>query len=68
VAVVMLAVVMVLAVMLTLIVGWRVVGTVLGNRGSGAADGKCEGDGERCGYARYELHLCLLIGRVPVVT
>jgi hypothetical protein len=52
------AVVMVLAVMvmLAVVVTRRVVGAILGDGCSGPPYGEGQGDGERSGYARYELH------------
>jgi phosphate/sulfate permease len=55
--VVVLAMVMMLAVMVT----GRVVGAVLGEGGSGTPYGEGQCDGERRGYARHELHSCLLM-------
>lgn len=55
--------VMVLAVMVTLavVVARRVIGAVLGDGGSGTANGECECNGESSGYARYRFHFCLLM-------
>jgi hypothetical protein len=57
-------VVMALAVMVLLpvVMGGRIVGAMLGDGGSGAPNGECEGNGERRGYARCRLHFCLLMG------
>jgi hypothetical protein len=66
VALVVVPVMVVFAVMVT----WRVVGTVLGHGGSGAANGERQGNGESSGYTRYRLHFCLLLnefGRDPKV-
>jgi hypothetical protein len=61
VVVVVFAVVMMFAVVLTVVVARRVVGAVPGDGGTGTPDGDGERDGERCGYARYEFHSCLLM-------
>jgi hypothetical protein len=54
--VVVFAVVMMLAVVLTVMMAGRVVGAMLGDGGSGAPNDEGQCDGERSGYARYELH------------
>jgi hypothetical protein len=54
--VVVFAVVMMFAVMLTVVMARWVVGAMLGDGGACATYGDGQGDGERCGYARYELH------------
>ena len=58
------AVMVMFAVVLTVMVAGRIVGAVLGDGGSGAANGKRQGNCERSGYTRYRFHLCLLGGRV----
>jgi hypothetical protein len=65
---VMMVMVFAVVVMLAVVVAGRIVGAVLGDGGSGAPDGEGQCDGERRGYARYELHSCLLTRRVSVVT
>jgi hypothetical protein len=43
-------------VMFAVVMARRVVGAILGDGCSGATYGEGQGDGERSGYARYELH------------
>jgi hypothetical protein len=64
------AVMVMFAVVLTVVMAGRIVATVLGDGGSGSAYREGQGNEERCGYARYRLHFCLLLnefGRDPKV-
>jgi hypothetical protein len=60
-------VVMVFAVMVVAMMARRVVGTVLGDGGPGAAYGYGQRDGEGRGRACDQLHVCLLNGRATTV-
>jgi hypothetical protein len=64
VAVMVLAVVVMvfaLVVMLAMVMAGWVIGAVLGDGGSGTANGERQGNGESSGYARYRFHFCLLM-------
>jgi hypothetical protein len=54
-------VVVVLLVVVALVMTGRIVRSVLGDGGSGAADGERKGHGESYGYACGQFHLCLLM-------
>jgi hypothetical protein len=60
------AVVVMFPMVLTVVMAGRVVGTVLGDGGSGATYGDGQGDCKRRGYARYRLHSCLLVDEFPI--
>ncbi|MCW2987372.1 MAG: hypothetical protein JWM24_310 [Solirubrobacterales bacterium] len=49
-------VVLAVVMMRTMVMAGWVVGAMLGDGGACATYGDGQGDGERCGYARYELH------------
>jgi hypothetical protein len=54
--VMVLAMMMMFAVVLTVMMAGWIVGAMLGDGASGTSDSKGQGDGERSGNARYELH------------